>query len=132
MTAPARISEAAGGELEAIYFYFGEFDGIALIDSPSNIDAALSIFFRQPRADRLKPCERPYLSTSLEVTRLMLDSGGHAVPASDLAGPARGQKNTKWLTSYMCWQRHRCGIQTCAGLMPPECETRVLPPRQSA
>ncbi|WP_162683147.1 hypothetical protein [Rhodobacteraceae bacterium DSL-40] len=48
MTAPARISEAAGGKLEAIYFCLGELDGIALIDSPSNIDAALSIFFRQP------------------------------------------------------------------------------------
>lgn len=41
--AAARIFEAAGGKLEAMYFCFGEFDGIALIDFPSNIDAASSI-----------------------------------------------------------------------------------------
>jgi uncharacterized protein with GYD domain len=41
--AAEKVFAAAGGKIEAMYFCFGQFDGVALIDFPSNVDAAAAV-----------------------------------------------------------------------------------------
>ena len=41
--AAEKIFAAAGGKLEEMYYCFGEFDGFAIIDFPSNVDAASAV-----------------------------------------------------------------------------------------
>ena len=41
--AAAKIFEAAGGNMVSMYFCFGAFDGLAIIDFPSNVDAASAV-----------------------------------------------------------------------------------------
>ena len=41
--AAEKIFSAAGGKLEELYFSFGAFDGFAIIDFPSNTDAASAV-----------------------------------------------------------------------------------------
>jgi uncharacterized protein with GYD domain len=38
--AAAKLFKAAGGKLVDMYFCFGEYDGVAIVDFPSNVDAA--------------------------------------------------------------------------------------------
>ncbi len=38
--ATEQLVKAMGGKLEAYYFSFGDYDGIAIFEGPSNVDAA--------------------------------------------------------------------------------------------
>ena len=38
--ATEQLVKAMGGKLEAYYFAFGDYDGLAIFDGPTNIDAA--------------------------------------------------------------------------------------------
>lgn len=42
-SAAAKVFGAAGGKIEAMYFCFGEYDGIVIADFPSNVAAASAI-----------------------------------------------------------------------------------------
>ncbi|MEX5728969.1 uncharacterized protein Ga0609869_002322 [Rhodovulum iodosum] len=41
--AVSKVIEAAGGKMEEMYFTFGEFDGVALVSFPSNVDGAAAL-----------------------------------------------------------------------------------------
>ncbi len=41
--AAAKMFAAAGGNMEELYFCFGDYDGVAMVDFPSNVDAASAV-----------------------------------------------------------------------------------------
>lgn len=41
--AAEKVFSAAGGEIECMYFCFGDYDGVVITEFPSNVDAAAAI-----------------------------------------------------------------------------------------
>jgi len=54
-TAAAKMFKAAGGKLIDMYFCFGEYDGVAICEFPSNVDAAaVALMFGASGASRIR------------------------------------------------------------------------------